>query len=328
MVSIKHTLPGAIVASGMAILVWLGASKIGIPVMAAAIIAGLLLSKTYAFDPLKPGIDFCAKPVLYIGVALLGLKIDFMAIAGVGAVGAFISIMCLILTFAFGLAASKSAGIERRMAALMSGAVAVCGVSAAAAISCVIPDYDRRNRDLMVTIAGITGISTLAMLVYPVLANWLGLSDFEAGTFFGATIHNVSQVVGAGYMISEPAGDFAAFVKLVRVSALLPIIIVIGFMFRGEQPGAKNKLSTYFPPFLVAFFVLAMLNTLVDIPPVVADFTATLSYFCLVVSLVAIGMKTKFSDVIEVGTKPFLVMAGISIFMIIVALILIKIIGV
>ena len=73
---------------------------------------------------------------------------------------------------------------------------------------------------------GVSTLSTLAMIVYPMLARAFGLDPRQAGIFLGGTIHDVAQVVGAGYSMSQETGDRATLVKLMRVAMLLPVILV------------------------------------------------------------------------------------------------------
>ncbi len=117
------------------------------------------------------------------------------------------------------------------------------------------------------------------MVVYPLLVSYLGLPDDLAGVFIGGSIHDVAQVVGAGYLISPEAGDIATYIKLLRVALLLPIVMII-------------------------FFVLALLNNVGLIPSEIISLIKTLSSWCLVVSIAAIGIKTSLKQIVSVGWKP------------------------
>ena len=82
------------------------------------------------------------------------------------------------------------------------------------------------ERNTLFTVVAVTTLSTVAMIAYPILFAWLGLDDRQSGFLIGATIHDVAQVVGAGYSVSEEAGEIATIVKLLRV-ALLPVLLLI-----------------------------------------------------------------------------------------------------
>ena len=77
------------------------------------------------------------------------------------------------------------------------------------------------ERDTILAVIVVTALSTLAMIFYPQIALHLGLGDTEAGIFIGGTIHDVAQVIGAGFSISDRAGDISTYVKLLRVVTLM-----------------------------------------------------------------------------------------------------------
>jgi uncharacterized integral membrane protein (TIGR00698 family) len=191
--------------------------------------------------------------------------------------------------------------------------VAICGVSAAVAISSVLPKNENSNRELALTVAGVTGMSTLAMILYPLISQWLNHSDIEAGIFIGASIHDVAQVIGAGYSISESAGDTATFVKLLRVSALLPVVVAIGFIFGRNTPQSGNGKLNLIPPFLIFYVVIAAINSLHYWPESIQTAGIEASKLFLVVSLVAIGLKTDLKDIALVGKKPLIALVVITI---------------
>src|SRR5690606_28018699 len=148
-----------------------------------------------------------------------------------------------------GLVAARLAGRSREEGLLSGGAVGICGASAAMAIAAALPRSPQSERMTLLTVIGVTALSTLAMVVYPLLATTLGFDETRAGILFGATIHDVAQVLGAGLTVSPQAGDVATFVKLLRVSCLLPVVFLIGWFYRGrgatkegEGGGAKSQL--------------------------------------------------------------------------------------
>lgn len=286
------------------------------PVMMLALILGLLAARLYKVASLKAGIDFTAKPLLLIGVALLGLKIDIGAILAAGAFAPLLSVGALLLTFLFGLVLCRVLGINRQFSVMISAAVAICGVSAAMALCCVLPGCKNRERELAVTIAGITVLSAAVMIIYPAIAHSLDLTDFQSGAFFGATIHNVSQVVGAGYSVSVEAGDVGTFVKLIRVSMLLPVIVLVSLVYGGAENTDKPRWTTYIPPFLIAFFILAVIRSFGVIPENIISPLSSLSELLLIMSLVAIGLKTNILDIATVGPKPLMAMVGTTVFMV------------
>lgn len=157
------------------------------------------------------------------------------------------------------------------------------------------------------------------MITYPLIASMLGLPDHLAGLFIGGSIHDVAQVVGAGYSISPEAGDIATYIKLLRVALLLPIVMIIFFSFKSRSKDTVNepistKLTTFVPSFLIVFFVLALLNNLALIPEVIVQIIQTLSNGLLVIAIVAIGVKTSLKQIASVGWKPVFLLTSETIF--------------
>ena len=127
-----------------------------------------------------------------------------------------------------------------------------------------------------------TLLSTIAMIIYPLFVTALGFDHVHAGIFLGGTIHDVAQVVGAGYSISPETGDIATYVKLLRVGGLLPVVFTIAFVVsrgaKGGQGGAKVNL----PLFLVGFAVLVALNSAGLLSKVTTDLANDASRSCCV----------------------------------------------
>ena len=146
---------------------------------------------------------------------------------------------------------------------MTGGAVAICGASATLAIAAVIPHNDKTERNVLFTVVAVTTLSTIAMVIYPILFGALGFEDREVGFLIGATIHDVAQVVGAGYSVSDVAGDAATVVKLLRVAFLPVVLMAIVLALRGQGAGGKVPLL---PWFMLLFIALSALGSLVSLP--------------------------------------------------------------
>jgi uncharacterized integral membrane protein (TIGR00698 family) len=289
------------------------------PVMLLAIIIGLLLHVLNSVSILKDGINWSSRGLLYAGVALMGLRIDLTDLTQIGFMAPLFVIITLITTLIAGYAIARALGQPKDFSILMSGAVGICGVSAAAAICSALKDNPLRDAQLAITVAGITVLSTLAMLLYPFISNALNLNILESGIFMGGGIHNVSQAVGAGYAVSNEAGDLAVIFKLIRVSMLLPVIIIISLVWgKGSStpyPNVRSKLKASTPPFLIVFCLLAFLSCLNIIPDLAKNAGNISAHWALIISLVAIGIKTDMKLVMKVGAKPLTIMTLTTIFM-------------
>ena len=159
------------------------------------------------------------------------------------------------------MVAARLLGFQGLFGLLTGGATAICGASAALALAAALPAHPMKDRATLFTVIGVSALSTLAMVAYPMLARALGLDDRLAGIFLGATIHDVAQVVGAGYSLSNEAGDVATLVKLMRVAMLLPVIVFAVMLTRSRSDAAGGQRPPLLPWFAVAFAVLVAINS-------------------------------------------------------------------
>ncbi len=294
--------PGIMVAVLVAVSAQFLANHYATPAMLLALLLGIALGFLGREGRTVPGVDFAARGILRIGVALLGARISFGLIAGLGWEAIALVVSAVILTIGFGLAIAPLFGERWRFALLTSGSVAICGASAAIAINAVLPRDARSEERLIFTIIGVTVLSTLAMILYPILASAFGLDERAAGIFLGATIHDVAQVVGAGYSVSETAGDKATLVKLIRVALLAPVVVILSVLLRRLD---RDRDGTARPPllpgFVVGFLVLAAATSFGLVPAPVVETLGTASRWFLLTAIAAVGMKTDLGRVLSVG---------------------------
>ena len=162
------------------------------------------------------------------------------------------------------------------------------------------------------------------MIVYPMIVNALHLSPVQSGVFLGGTIHDVAQVVGAGYGMSQETGDTATVVKLMRVAMLLPVIVCATMITRarGAQDGGKRP--PLLPWFAVGFLLLAAINSTGWLPLLVQSSANELSRWCLVIAISALGMKTQLKELATVGIRPVVLMVGETVFLAVLVLLMMR----
>ena len=127
------------------------------------------------------GLNFCAKKVLQVAIALLGLRIVLDDIIGLGMQTLLIVTMAMVMTIVCGIALARLLGRSDAYGALAGGATAICGASAALAISTVIPERDRSDADTAFVVLTCNLLATVAMIGYPPLALWFGLDARDPG---------------------------------------------------------------------------------------------------------------------------------------------------
>lgn len=313
--------PGLVLAGCVALAAQFLSDHYGAPAMLMAILLGIALNAFSEEGRAVAGVDFAARTVLRIGVALLGLRISAAMFVDLGAGALALIALGVVATIGFGLLAARLLGQGAAFGFLTGGAVAICGASAAMAIAAVLPRGERAERDLVFTVVGVTVLSTLAMIVYPILAARLGLDARATGLFLGATIHDVAQVVGAGFSVSDPVGEQSTLVKLIRVTALAPVVLVAALILRAGGAGDGGARPPLLPGFVLAFLVLAAVNSTGLVPPAVTDAAAALSRWALLTAIAAVGMKTSVPRLMQVGGPAIGLLAAETVFLAILVLV-------
>ena len=283
---------------------------------APAMLMGLLLGIAFQFlheeENCRAGIEFSARGLLRLGVALLGIRISWQLLSELGIGVATLVISSVLLTIFLGLIGARLFGRGWRFGLLTGGAVAICGASAALAITALLPQNEHSERNLTFTVIAVTVLSTIAMIIYPIAASYLSLDPRDAGIFIGGTIHDVAQVVGAGYTISDETGDVATIVKLLRVSLLAPMIfgISLAINLAGRDDATPRVSTPLMPTFVLAFLIIAMVNSVVSIPEYITSFVSELSRWLLLVAVSAVGMKTSLRQIRDVGGQAIILIVS------------------
>ena len=316
----KSLVPGLLVAALVAMAAaFLGGHYKG-SMLLFALLLGLALHFLSEDQRCAAGIQFASSTVLRIGVALLGLRLTIDHVVTLGWQTVLALMVSVGLTIGLGLLLARLFKVGSNLGVLIGGATAICGASAALAISSVLPKSASLERDTALTVVGVTTLSTMAMVVYPIITQWLGFDSVMAGQFIGATIHDVAQVVGAGYSLSQSAGDAATITKLMRVAFLMPVLVVISLVVRAHMAksiGAERTVKTpLLPWFAVVFLVLMLINSTGWVPSLIQSAASDVSQAFLVLAIAGVGLKTSLKEVTQLGWRPvamiFLVTLGLA----------------
>lgn len=313
--SLRSLLPGALTAVVIALAAGFVSDHYGGPTLLYALLLGMALHHLSKDERCAPGIDFAARTVLRLGVALLGIRITAGQLVDLGPRPLLLVLLGVPLTVGVGVLLARQLGLERRFGVLTGGSVAICGASAAMAIACVLPAHERSERELVFTVVGVTTLSTIAMILYPIVVSAAGFDAGTAGIFIGATIHDVAQVVGAGYLLGEEAGDAATFTKLLRVAMLVPTVLLISLLVARRTGETAGRRPPVLPGFLVAFLALVVVNSLGWVPATLQGGLTDLSRGCLVTAIAAIGIKASVVELLELGWMPVLALVAETLFL-------------
>jgi uncharacterized integral membrane protein (TIGR00698 family) len=309
---LQKYMPGILASVVIAIAATFLSEHYGGPVMLFALLLGMAFYFLSQEGRCTAGIELASKRILRIAVGLLGAQITIGEIMHLGVTPVVMVIAGVILTILFGVVAARAFGLSRPFGLLTAGAVAICGASAALAISSVLPKGESHERDTVFTVIGVTTLSTMAMIIYPIIIAFFHLDHAAIGIFLGGTIHDVAQVVGAGFSVSEETGTVATFTKLLRVAMLLPVVMSLSFFFRAHTDTAAGR---RLPGFLVVFALLVIVNSTGLIPPEILQALKSISRWCLVTAISALGMKTSLKAMAAVGWRSIALIVAETIFL-------------
>ncbi len=310
----RDAMPGLLLSATIALAVRFVSDRLGGPAMLYALLFGMAFNFLCEDERFARGIRIASRYVLRVGVALLGLRITTGDVMELGWEALAIIVAGVAATILVGTLIGRIGGLKGDQSVLSAGAVAICGASAALAIASVLPTHKDHERNTILTVAGVTALSTVAMVLYPVLVTFLHYDDATAGLFLGATIHDVAQVVGAGYIISDQAGEISTLVKLIRVACLVPVVLAVSLiMHRRRLPDAGSE--PLLPWFLVVFVALVVVNSLGWVPAQAETLLTPVSSWCLLTAVAGLGVKTSLKAIVDVGPAPIGVMIAQTLFL-------------
>ena len=238
-----------------------------------------------------------SKKLLQYSVVGLGFGMNLHASLASGKEGMMFTIVSVVGTMVMGmLIGRKLLKMNRDTSYLISSGTAICGGSAIAAVGPVIKAKDS---DMSVALATIFVLNAIALFIFPVLGQWLGLTQQEFGTWAAIAIHDTSSVVGAGAAYGEEALQVATTIKLTRALWIIPLALVTSLIFKSE--GKKVSI----PWFILWFIVAILINTyLLDAVPQVGKAISGLARKGLIITMFFIGASLSTNVLRAVGLKP------------------------
>lgn len=253
-----------------------------------------------------------SKVLLQVCVVLLGFSMDLNTVLKAGSQGIFFALASIIGVFLLGWALQRALKLRPVAGLLVSTGTAICGGSAIAAMSTVT---DADQEDVSVAVGTVFILNALALLIFPPLGHYFGLTQAQFGTWAGIAIHDVASVVGAGKAYGPDALDIGTAVKLSRVLYLIPITLVAAWWIknkgqRGETPNSEiqnpKSNSAPFPYFILGFIAASIIRTYI---PAIGDFAPNIKMVAsvgLAVALFLIGTGITRKTLKAVGARPLI----------------------
>ena len=227
---------------------------------------------------------------LQIGIVLIGFSISFEAFSMLMTKYFPIISIFVIFTFILGLSLGRVLNIDKRFIYLISSATAICGATAALAISSIIKANPNQISSTLFIVFVMNG---LALALFPIIGKYLGFTDLQFGLFSALAIHDTASVVGSGLLFSEDAGEIAATLKVVRTMWIIPLILFFTY-----TTSVKRSLNiNYFPKFIFFFFVALVVSNILSLPNQVFEITSILSIIFINVGIFFVGLQTNIKKI-------------------------------
>ena len=308
-------LPGLAVAVLATLAAASLADRYHAPLTLLALLIGLAMNFLSADRRLTPGLTLASRELLRWAIVLVGARITLAQIVALGPESLAAVVVIVGLTLGAGVLSARALGFGAGFGTLSGGAVAICGASAAMALSATLGERRVRQAELTLVLVGTSTMSSVALVLYPAVCELFKLTDVQAGFVLGASIHDVAQTLGAGYAFSQHAGETATIVKLARVALLAPVLALVALAF--PQPlkiSGGKRAAPLLPWFVAGFFIVAGINSTGLIPKQLSGFAADTSSWMLAVSVAATAIRSPLAEIMKAGPKPLLlgVMASLS----------------
>lgn len=315
---LKEGFLGVLIVAALAVVSKIIAGFIPLGLISAGVFAlliGMVLNP-YIHDKkeVKTGINFCSKGILRLAIIFMGVTLNFTQVFQVGKYSLFVMLFTLTTAFGGGLLFGKLFGMNWKLSSLISAGTGICGGSAIAAMSPVIEADDS---DIAYAISATFLFDIVMVILFPIAARYVGMSDIGYGLWTGTAVNDTSSVVAAGYAFSDAAGNYSIIVKLTRTLSIVPIVLIYSAVNEAAKARAfvnadnsneraKISLAKIFPWFILMFLAVVAINSTGILPKSLCSAISELSKFFMVMALGAIGLKTNFKQMSKSGFKPML----------------------
>lgn len=268
------------------------------------IVLGMVWTSLVALPAVaQPGVRFAQRPILRWAVAGLGFRLALAELAKIGAPALVVVTISTFSSLAFGWWIARRLGVGEKLGLLLGVGGAICGASAVVAADSVVQG---EKRDSAIALGVITLLGTIGIVIYPLIQRAAGMSDFLYGVWDGASLHEMAQVVAAGFGVSDEAARVATVVKLARIALLAPVVLGLSAWLRRRNQATGQAHVSPVPWFLVLFVVFAIVNSSGILPEAWIAFARRVDLWLLCVGMAGVGLVTGFADLRAAGMRPIL----------------------
>ena len=241
-------------------------------------------------DNLKGFITNVGSTPLQIGIVLIGFSISFKTFTDLLTNYFPIISIFVVITFLIGLLIGRLFGLDKKFIYLISSATAICGATAALAISSIIK---AKPNQISLAVFIIFLMNAIALALFPIIGSFLGLTDMQFGLFSALAIHDTASVVGSGFLYSDEAGEIATTLKVGRTIWIVPLIALIAFMENEKRALNLKDL----PKFIILFFIVIVISNIFTLPGQIYEISKLLSIVFINIGIFFIALQSKVEQI-------------------------------
>ena len=250
---------------------------------------GLILG-FFIKDNLKVCISNVGSMPLQIGIILIGFSISFKTFTDLLTNYFPIISIFVVITFLLGLLIGRLFSLDKKFIYLISSATAICGATAALAISSIIK---AKPNQISLAVFIIFLMNAIALALFPIIGSFLGLTDMQFGLFSALAIHDTASVVGSGFLYSDEAGEIATTLKIGRTIWIVPLIALIAFMENEKRSLNLKDL----PTFIILFFIVIVISNIFTLPSQIYEISKLLSIVFINIGIFFIALQSKVEQI-------------------------------
>ena len=254
-----------------------------------SLILGLILGFIMK-DNLKVFIANVGSMPLQIGIVLIGFSISFKTFTDLLINYFPIISIFVVITFLLGLLIGRLFSLDKKFIYLISSATAICGATAALAISSIIK---AKPNQISLAVFIIFLMNATALALFPLIGRFLGLTDMQFGLFSALAIHDTASVVGSGFLYSDEAGEIATTLKVGRTILIVPLIALITFIENEKRSLNLKDL----PIFVVLFFIVIFISNIFTLPGQIYEISKLLSIVFINIGIFFIVLQSKVEQI-------------------------------
>ena len=260
-------------------------------------------------DNLKVFISNVGSMPLQIGIILIGFSISFKTFTDLLTNYFLIISIFVVITFLLGLLIGRLFSLDKKFIYLISSATAICGATAALAISSIIK---AKPNQISLAVFIIFLMNAIALALFPIIGRFLGLTDMQFGLFSALAIHDTASVVGSGFLYSDEAGEIATTLKVGRTIWIVPLVALIAFI--ENEKGSLNLKDL--PQFIILFFIVIVLSNIFTLPGLIYEISELLSIVFINIGIFFIALQSRVEQINNLASLIYPILLWLTIVLI------------